>query len=380
MLVATFSGGADAAFGGAEALARVAAGTETRDAVATDRMRVFFVGDAGKASRERRGLDVLRYVLDRTPDPTHTVVVFLGDNAYRQPSLQRKIDAWPDIDEQVRAAAAADRVFFIPGNHDWGDSPETGVAILTRERDYLRSTGGRSVRFVPAPGCPGPVRILDSAAVRLIALDSNWFLRDVSERRSLARERGCRAKTVAEVVPQLRAELECAADPCPVRVLLAHHPLRSGGGHAGYFAWRDHILCTGLLPMPGICSLVVAARKLGLSRQDMASRSYAEYVAAVEPILPAGSVVVSGHEHALQVIRHGDTLHLVSGAGSRTGGAGPIAGTEYVRAELGLVVGDFVAGRGATFRVMTVSRPAGEPDEDFRMEWPRRSTFGVSAD
>ena len=315
-------------------------------------------------------MQALESVLKQTSPSVQSVVVFLGDNAYRQPPLSRKLPRWPDLDGQIRASAGADEVFFVPGNHDWGESVDDGVAVLTRERDYVRATGGPHVHFEPTPGCPGPVRIADSAALRMVVVDSTWFLRDTSERGPLARERGCKATTRQEVGAQLRAELACAVRPCPVRVVIAHHPLRSGGGHAGYFAWRDHILCTGLLPMPGVCSLVIALRKMGISSQDMASAGYAEYIEAVETALPDDVVVVSGHEHALQVIRDGRLLQLVSGAGSRVSSAGRIDGTEYVRAELGFIVGDFTPGGRAVFRVMTVRGGVAAAQEEFAAKWP----------
>jgi hypothetical protein len=107
-------------------------------------------------------------------------------------------------------------------------------------------------------------------------------------------------------------------------VVVAHHPLSSGGVHGGYFGWRDHIfplrmVVPGLwLPLPLIGSLYPAARQYGVSRQDIASRAYQRLIAAFRRAFRGAppALYAAGHEHNLQVIAGGAArLELVSGGG-----------------------------------------------------------------
>ena len=199
--------------------------------------------------------------------------------------------------------------------------------------------------MVPEPGCPGPRRLLDSGLVRVLAIDSAWWLRDANERTISANGRGCARTTSREVAAALTAELACAnPGPCPPRIVLAHHPLLSYGSHAGYFGWQEHFVCASYLPLPGLCSLYIGLRKLGIGDQDMASPGYRAYIEEVGQALAVAPPLVfaAGHEHVLQVLRDdAGTFHVVSGSGSRLGRVGRGPRTLYARAAPGVATLDF---------------------------------------
>ncbi|RMD83123.1 MAG: hypothetical protein D6815_07390, partial [Candidatus Dadabacteria bacterium] len=285
-----------------------------------------------------------------------TIAVLLGDNAYRHPPLGRPTARWPDIDRQLEATGAADLVVLVPGNHDWGKDEPNGVEALAREREYVTAAGGPRVRFAPSPGCPGPQRVYEDRFTRIVALDSAWWFRAAGERHRLARERGCPGGADAEVVERLAAELACSGPACPLPVVLAHHPLISGGGHAGYYGWRDLLWCAGLIALPSACLAAAVGRALEAGGQDMSSAAYRHYVEAMAAALPERPVVwASGHDHSLQLLVRDHLVQVVSGALSRTGGAGRTRATRYARSRLGFFVLEFAAGRPPVLEAIVVT-------------------------
>ncbi len=110
-------------------------------------------------------------------------------------------------------------------------------------------------------------------------------------------------------------------------MVLAHHPLLSGGPHAGYFDWKDQLFPgTNIweplyIPLPFVYPIV---RNLGVSSQDLkhgTNRRMRQQLGAVFGEFPDQPLVyANGHEHSLEVYDadlFGVGYALVSGAGSR---------------------------------------------------------------
>ena len=125
-------------------------------------------------------------------------------------------------------------------------------------------------------------------------------------------------------------------------VLLSHHPLASGGPHAGNVA-----------PFERGPLVYYLAAKSGVSRQDLSSGAYTAMRREItEAIAESGApplVHAAGHDHTLQVIRlagPGEPRYqLVSGALAKTENVRRIDGTRYATNGFGYMRLDFVAGR-----------------------------------
>jgi len=125
-------------------------------------------------------------------------------------------------------------------------------------------------------------------------------------------------------------------------VVVAHHPFVSGGQHGGHFTWQDHIFPLRAIapwlwiPLPWLGSLYPAARREGISSQDMPSIAYQRLIAALRRAFTgaAPALYAAGHEHNLQVIADGPArLELVSGGGiyGHYSAAVRIHGTRFAR-------------------------------------------------
>jgi hypothetical protein len=128
---------------------------------------------------------------------------------------------------------------------------------------------------------------------------------------------------VDEVTDSLRADLE-RTDTARRVVMVAHHPLASGGEHGGYFGARDylfplrHVASWLWIPLPGLGAIYPEARAGGISSQDIPSGSNRRMREALEGAMLRHRPLVwaSGHDHNLQVLA-GRTARnlLVSGSG-----------------------------------------------------------------
>jgi hypothetical protein len=268
-------------------------------------------------------------------------VVFLGDNIYprgmpkpespARPEAERRLAA--QIEVVTRSGATG---YFVLGNHDWKGEGGDGWAAVARQERYIDSAGAGRVTLEPAAGCPGPAAVDVGRRLRLVLLDTNWWLQS----RPSAGTSACVTDTEPAFTDSLRRVVSDAGDR--VVVVAAHHPISTGGVHGGYFGWRDHLfplrlVVPGLwLPLPLLGSLYPAARQHGISSQDIPSPAYQRLLStfrrAFADAKPA--LYAAGHEHNLQVIAGGPAaLELVSGAGiySHAGRAVRVKGSQFAR-------------------------------------------------
>lgn len=281
---------------------------------------VMLIGDAGAP---KPGDPVLAALTQQVAlAPSRTVVVFLGDNIYPrgmpEPGNATRADAERRIDAQVEAAHAARQVIFVPGNHDWDRFGVLGLPAIRRQGSYL-AAGGKAT-LLPSDGCPGPVMLDLSPHLRLLAIDSQWWLQGESRTDSLT---ACEPGTPGAVVAAIRADLATADGR--VVVVAAHHALASSGEHSGRFTFMDHVFPLRnlhrwmWLPLPVVGSLYPLMRSRGISPQDLSSSTYQAFVAALDSAFTPDPPLVyaAGHEHALEVhVGPSASYALVSGAGA----------------------------------------------------------------
>jgi hypothetical protein len=285
---------------------------------------LFLVGDGGKPAKGGEPvLIALRRQLERSA--RHATVAFLGDNVYPEglpaPGDPEVAEMTRRLDDQVDAVKdTGARAVFIPGNHDWARGAMGGWESVRREEKRVEERGGPSVSFLPNDGCPGPEVVDTGERLRLVALDTQWWLH--SHERPEHPGSSCPTDSEDEVLAAFRAALETAGGRAVV--VLGHHPLESGGPHGGRFGLKQHLFPLTewggslWLPLPVVGSIYPIARGAGASAQDIPSGEYrrmreglAGAASGHAPLAWAG-----GHEHVLQVIespRWGRVL--VSGAG-----------------------------------------------------------------
>lgn len=320
---------------------------------------VFLVGDAGAALRSRspvlRRLTVdVEYWSERLALDSAVTVVYLGDNVYpvgirdrTHPEFPRdSAHLWSQVSvlsgEFARARGAAG--LFLAGNHDWGNTTGAdGVLRLGNQAALLDSAraDGIAVSMVPPPGEPGPWIRDVRANVRLMALDTHWFLQSPG-----ALERDA-------FFADVRQALEEAEDRHVI--LLAHHPYQSAGPH-------------GLLtPGDQAFGLLYLLRKSGTLVQDLNSPIYADFRTRLDATLEAVGrrplIFAGGHDHSLQVLDPdsdiGPQTVLVSGAGSKLTPVADSPRLRYAASRPGYMT--LVFRRNEAVDLYVVAAPTAEP-------------------
>ena len=284
---------------------------------------LLLIGDAGAL---RAGGEPVLQALAREAAvaPDRSTIVFLGDNVYPRgipdsvsPSraeAERRLAAQLDVGGETSVPS-----IFVPGNHDWAKHAESGWDAIRRQGALVAGSGVEA-RLLPAGGCPGPEVVDVGSRVRLVLLDTQWWLHRGPK--PFPPDTTCHPDTEAGVADSLRGALRSAGPR--VVIVAGHHPLASAGPHGGRFDWKDHLFPLRnvkswlWLPLPVLGSLYPFARTHGASAQDFSSSTNRRMRGALEEALRAHPPLVyaSGHEHALQVFAGQSARYLlVSGAG-----------------------------------------------------------------
>jgi hypothetical protein len=328
---------------------------------------MFLIGDAGApAPNGEPVLKALAAELENAPG--QRVVVFLGDNVYPRglpdsaapdrAEMERRLDTQVDL---VKAAGA--RGIFVPGNHDWAKHGPDGWNAIRRQGRQIARRGAPEVELLPADGCPGPAVVDLGRRVRLITLDTQWWLHGGP--RPVGPTSKCRAINERAVADSLKADLASAGDRKVV--VAAHHPLASGGEHGGYFGVESYLFPLRVvkpwlwIPLPGVGPTYAIARQSGVTNQDMAGfvnqrmRDMLQRAMRDHPPL----VWADGHDHNLQVLRGISARWLlVSGAGifGHEGPVNRLPETRFASQDAGFMRLEFLTDGRERLGVLAVDR------------------------
>ncbi|MEZ4455101.1 MAG: metallophosphoesterase [Gemmatimonadales bacterium] len=348
---------------------------------------VFLVGDAGSVQPGDRILAEL--IRQGREAPRSSTVVYLGDNVYPRGIPPRTDPGYPEAERRLfRQAAVADStglaLLFLPGNHDWDRQGPDGWAQIQREgallAEYAASRPVR-IRLAPAGGCPGPEVVSVVPGLRLVAIDTQWWLhedprpgRAPEEYLSRLPDRSvrCQAETEQAFVDALTAVNHDGSGG--VSLVVGHHPLESHGEHGGYHPWPQWLFPRVPTPLAGwawapIGWLYPLGRRLVSHPQDLNGAANRAMRAAIEGTFAPGSPLAyaSGHDHSLEVIRRGSRFLLVSGSGSEhhQSAVGRGDSTAYSASRPGFMRLDLMADERVRI-VVTELSGAGRIEEGFR--------------
>ena len=299
---------------------------------------IFLIGDAGKPSAKRREPTLAALTRQASHRPEKSLILFLGDNIYSygmpEESDDGRLEAERRINEQVRVVEESGaRGIFIPGNHDWAAAWHRGIFIIgshdkgegwgniKRQEEFLMAKKNPKVQLLPHRGCPGPEVVDVGDRLRLVILDTHWWLHEGPKPEHPNSD--CGPDSKEEVIDSLARVLHGAGERYVL--VVGHHPLDTHGRHGGFFDWKDHLFPLRAfeswmwIPLPLVGSLYPLTRNLGISNQDLSSSAYKDMKRRIEGVLSEYPPLayVSGHEHSLQVLRgSGPYLLVISGSGT----------------------------------------------------------------
>jgi len=266
------------------------------------------VGDPGDALPGRSPLmaRMTREVRDLRAAGRETWVVFLGDLVYpygvRPPGHPDHARDTTILHAQVQAllddagSPSGARGVWVPGNHDWGQMPgaegverwKHTVAIVDRWAE-----AGIPALVQPRSGSTLPEFMPATPHHRFAFIDTQAWL-------------GATPEELARATRRL-----AAPDPDDRSLLiLAHHPLRSGGSHG---SGRSVTSPLGILA------------RAGAVVQDVQAAPYARMIEAVDDAFTGARPLLwaNGHDHNLQLFDRraragGPRWELTTGSGSKS--------------------------------------------------------------
>ena len=330
------------------------------DAIATgDRVayRVILVGDTG----EPMPGDPTLAAIGRWAVPQErAAVVLLGDNLYPDGLAADDRARGEAILRQQLAATSALRI-FVPGNHDWGPSPQdwTGAHVVAQQEFVLAWPEG-NVDFLPRDGCAGPaVRELLKPGdgldqgIAVVAIDwMPWFSPVADTSQCPDGDFGTRIDAAFSALKRHFV------------IVVSHFPLRSGGTRAGFsrgfiidlFMDFYHLL----RPRPPL--------NLYNPQYMVLAKQVKDALARHRPL-----VYAAGHDHSLQIFESDEAarMHIVSGAGSagKVSLVTAVPGTIFAHAVPGFAVLDFAIHDGVDTPVVRIVE-TGQEVPVFQMRIP----------
>ena len=288
---------------------------------------MLLVGDIGAPRPESR--ELTESLAARALDSREAPVLVLGDVFYRDgllgtcptagtpPRSVRGCDGTGPPEEQFEAVFGPYREWLgarplvaLAGNHDHYGDPDS-----TENACRLLSGFASGWRYL-SQGCgldpPDAVEVLDLGRVVVFVLDSELMIRDADYRDAAVRSLKERVSRYRETRPEAW------------RVVAMHHPLESYGSHNGGRFWTGlrkdlyWLERSVLLPLSATRERLLFA---GVGQQDLYQGRYRAFRRRLYKALEETpvDVVVSGHDHSLQLVRidhPGVRYQVVSGAGA----------------------------------------------------------------
>jgi hypothetical protein len=282
---------------------------------------VFLLGDAGNWTQPNTLLNSYKAALDATPN---SASILLGDNIYPKGMLNnsKKRYAKECLKMNLQLDVARDYkgyFYVIPGNHDWRAGKFNGVKSVIAQQKYVDSVllfqskiANKRQAFYPTQGLPGPDFIDINNTIRLLFIDTQWWLQTVNFHKVPYGANRNKKETEADFYAKLDS-LIADANARKLNVIAAfHHPILPSGVndapelmlHAFNYS---PLQVFGLLGVNRLLSQATNQKRY----KKMANKLFASFDNCTN------CIVVSGHEHILFYKQKNKVKQLVVGAGSK---------------------------------------------------------------
>jgi hypothetical protein len=219
---------------------------------------------------------------------------------------------------ELPAGKPQGRMYFVPGDKDWDNSGPRGLENVRRLEKYLAGRQTNTRLLVPGRGCPGPEVIDVGTGLRIIALNTPWWLHPY--RKPVEPETDCGIISKAEFLEALEEAIS-EAEGRNILVV-GHHPLYSNGVYGGHMPLKKHLFPLtdarprNRVPLPALGSLYAAYRQNVGTPRDMAHPDYQDFKNQFDRLLKLNSEVVyaAAHDYSLQLTKIDDNYQLISGS------------------------------------------------------------------
>jgi predicted phosphodiesterase len=276
---------------------------------------IYLVGDAGEDTIAGKALLILQEQLESDPN---SAVVFLGDNVYPSGFSLKDHSSKLRLESQLKILKNyKGQVYFIPGNHDWDAQRRKGHVKIKEQQvyvnEYLRKNSNVLNKeqgcFFPKDALPGPETVMLNDSLRLIMIDTQWFLHFHKKNKT-----GSTKQTTTTFYERMDSLLAYSVSEGQQVIVAGHHPMLTNGEHSRKMQpWRFLVNYTpfrifGLFGLDRLFSQDISQAPYKRMRKRMMA-SFDKY---------NNIVYVAGHEHNVQCFNSGKVHYIVSGNGSKS--------------------------------------------------------------
>lgn len=278
--------------------------------------KFILIGDGGNANDSVSDPN-FRFLKQRISQADkNSTVLFLGDNIYPKglpDSLNpHRKQALEILNKQLDLVKDfKGNTVFLAGNHDW----YSGLEGLIDQKNYVISALNNKKAFMPRK-YESIDKIEINEDITLITIDSEWFIQDWNKYEYINKDSEIRNRE--DFFEEFKSLIN--KNQNKVTLVAIHHPLFSGGDHAGYFSFRKHIFPFKNIPLPVLGSAINYLRKTtGASPADMQYKLYQSLIKRLKTIAMNQDQVIfiSGHDHNLQYIEQDGVKQIISGSASK---------------------------------------------------------------
>jgi calcineurin-like phosphoesterase family protein len=281
---------------------------------------VYLIGDAG--DDEKSGDALLRLQNIITND-SNSSVLFLGDNVYPQGLNIKSQSSKNKMLSQLRVLKTyKGNAYFIPGNHDWKAQKINGYKYIIDQQKFIDAYAIDSLKklknvndgiFYPLSAAPGPNSFLIAEKLRLVIIDSQWFLQQMPFHKVGTFTDKSKKETAKIFYQKMDSILSFSKKNGEQVILAAHHPLFSNGEHGKEKKFFVALIRYTPFQVFGLMGLN------RLNSQNMAHPRYKNWKNNILSIINKydNILYVSGHDHNLQYLQINGADYIVSGAGSK---------------------------------------------------------------
>jgi len=291
------------------------------NAQATDSISqvVYLLGNTATTTIAPTHLRAFQQALQAERNPF--TIVHLGDIAANR-GMGKRLNAGANrkIDQLLQLTKIRGNLYFVPGDKDWDNSGKEGLDDVRRLENYIKKHQTRGQVLLPGNGCPGPEIRDIGKNLRLIAINTQWWMHPY--RKPAEPDTDCGISSDTEFLDALEEAIEDANGR--QILIVGHHPVFSNGFYGGHMPLRNHLFPfseTRLkplywLPLPGLGSLYASFRQnVGIPR-DMSSPGYQNFVTNLNRVFQVHNQLIyaASHDYSLQLNRLENNYHLISGS------------------------------------------------------------------
>lgn len=280
---------------------------------------VYLLGNTATAPLPAAHLQAFKQQLQR--ETQSFTILHLGDVLANQGLTAKLHPATTAKLDQLLALTKVNpqgKLYFIPGDKDWGNSGPEGLANVRRLEQYIRAQRNPAAALVPGNGCPGPAILDVGPHLRIIAINTQWWLHPYQKPAEPATD--CNILSSQEFVETVQDAIEEATGRHIL--LVGHHPVVSNGVYGGHVPWQKHLFpLTDFkqsirLPLPVLGSLYAAYRQNVGTPRDMAHPNYQQLITDLNRVLKVNDQLIyaAAHDYSLQLNARDQNYHLVAGS------------------------------------------------------------------